>query len=120
MATGRCRLVSAERCQNPLHPHCRGGDRQPGVTKGWRMHSLWAPLMLAAVALAFQRLRASPSRNSEGNERTFRKHLEKSPVTPVPIRGSSKAPVSVTSQRLLIKGKPLLSRWESRAQPWFR
>lgn len=47
----------------------------------------------------------------------FREHPEKSPVTPVPIKGSSKATVSVASQGLLIKGKPPLFCWESRAQP---
>lgn len=68
-------------------------------------------------ALSFQKLWASPSRNGEGNERTLRKHLEKSPVTSMPTKGSSKA--TVTNRRLLIKGKPLLSHWESRARPWF-
>lgn len=90
------------------------------MTTGLRMHSLWAQLTLATVAFSFQRRWASPSRNGEENERMFRKHLEKSPVTPVPTKGSSKATVSVTSQRLLIKGKPPLSHWEGRAQPWFR
>lgn len=84
------------------------------------MHSLWALLMLAAAAVSFQWLWASSSSNGEGNEKMFRKHLEKSPVTSLPTKGSSKATVSVTSQRLLVKGKPPLSRWESRAQPRFR
>lgn len=88
----------------------------PGMTKG----PLWLRSRLP------QQL--SPSRGSghllpetvkEMRGRTFRKHLEKALVALVSTKGSSKATVSVTSQRFLIKGKLPLSHWESRAQPWF-
>lgn len=51
----------------------------PGMTKG----PLWAPLTLAAAALSFQRLWASPSRNGEGNERKdIQKTSGESPCRP--------------------------------------
>lgn len=82
--TGRCQPISAEWCQNHLHPCHRGRGRRPGVTTGPRMRPLRAPLTPVPAARSFRRLRASPPGNRERRERMLRKHLEKSRVAPVP------------------------------------